>query len=327
MLEVSVSPHIHSKSNVKQVMWNVNLALLPALAASVYFFGMKSFWMVLSCVVTALISEMFMQIILKRKVTIDDGSAVITGILVAFNMPPGVPYYIPIVGTLFGIVVVKQLFGGLGNNIFNPALAGRVFVMFAWTVDLTTWNVPKSPEWIKHFQFFSFNIDTITAATPLAINKLKGIDSLIKMYGTKISLYKKLFLGNVGGCIGETSALAILIGAIYLMIRKIVRPIIPLTYIGTVFLITWLVGQDPIFHILAGGLFLGAFFMATDYATSPYTPKGMIIYGIGCGLITSLLRLKGGLPEGVSFSILLMNALTPLIDRYTKTKIYGMRGE
>ena len=348
MLKTSVSPHIHSNQSIERTMWNVNIALIPVLAASVYFFGMRAFWLVSISVITAVISELLIELVLKKKITISDGSAVVTGILVAFNMPPGIPFYIPVVGTFFAIVIVKHLFGGLGNNIFNPALAGRVFVMFAWTVDMTTWNVPLDPQWFNNFGLFNFNIDSVTAATPLAINKLEGFQAVMNSFtntftnsivvmrnytNTAISntitiinksfVYKQLFIGNVGGCIGETSALAILIGAAYLFARKIMKPVIPFIYILTVFAITSLAGQDPVFHILAGGLFLGAFFMATDYVTCPFTLLGAIIYAVSCGLITSLLRLKGGLPEGVSFSILLMNALTPLIDRYTRTRVYG----
>lgn len=323
MLKTSISPHIHSNESIASSMWNVNLALLPVLAASVYFFGMRALWLVIISVVAALFSELFMQLVLRKRITIFDGSAVITGILVAFNMPPAVPFYVPVVGTLFAIIVVKHLFGGLGNNIFNPALAGRVFVMFAWLPEMTTWNIPLDPEWINQFNFFNIKIDTITSATPLAVNKLNGFQGLIKEFGSKFNLYKQLFLGNVGGCIGETSAMAILIGGIYLIVRKVITGVIPFFYLLTVFLISILAGHDPVFHLLAGGLFLGAFFMATDYVASPFTLKGGIIYAVGCGLLTALLRLKGGLPEGVSFSILLMNALTPLIDRYTRTKIFG----
>jgi len=348
MIKTSISPHIHAQTSIKRTMWNVNIALIPALAGSIYFFGMRAFWLVFISTITAVLTEILMQILFKKKITVSDGSAVVTGILVGFNMPPGIPFYVPLVATIFAIAVVKHLFGGLGNNIFNPALAGRVFVMFAWTVDMTTWNLPLDPQWFHHFNLFQFKIDSVTAATPLAINKLEGFPAVINSFTnifnnslaviqnqtntgitnvtnliTKSYIYKQLFIGNVGGCLGETSGLAILIGAVYLSIRKILKPLIPLIYILTVFIITSLAGQDPVFHILAGGLFLGAFFMATDYVTCPFTKTGLIIYAVGCGLITSLLRLKGGLPEGVSFSILLMNGLTPLIDRYTKTKVYG----
>lgn len=325
MQRISVSPHIHSRDNVASLMWTVVIALIPAFLASIYFFGPRAFWLSFVSVITAIITEVLTQLLLGRKVTIYDGSAVITGLLVAFNMPPGVPFYVPVTGTFFAIAIVKQLFGGLGYNIFNPALAGRVFVMFAWLPAMTSWNQPLTADWIQNFSIFKFNIDTITAATPLAVVKAQGLSELISQFGTRFELYKDLFIGRCGGCIGETSALALLIGAVVLFVRRVISWHIPISYIATVFVITFIAGQDPIFHILAGGLFLGAFFMATDYVTSPITKKGMIIYGIGCGLITTLLRLKGGLPEGVSFSILFMNALTPLIDRYVKRRVFGVK--
>ncbi len=325
MYRISVSPHIHSKDNIATIMWTVVIALIPALLASIYFFGPRAFWLEMASVITAVVTEAISQKLLGRKITIYDGSAVITGLLVAFNMPPNVPFYVPIVATFFAIGIVKQLFGGLGYNIFNPALAGRVFVMFAWLPAMTTWNQPLDPKWLANFSLFKFNIDTVTTATPLAIVKAKGTSELISQFGTKINLYKDLFIGKCGGCIGETSALAILIGALFLFARRIISWHIPLSYIGTVFILTFISGQDPIFHLLAGGLFLGAFFMATDYVTTPVTKKGMIIFGIGCGLITVLLRLKGGPPEGVSFSILFMNALSPLIDRLVKQKVFGVK--
>ncbi len=326
MYSISVSPHLHNKYSIPKIMWNVIIALIPAMIASVYFFGMRAFWMEIVSILAAVLSEIFIKLLLKRKITIYDGSAVLTGLLVAYNMPIGAPFYVPIVGSIFAIIVVKELFGGLGNNIFNPALAGRVFVMFAWLPEMTTWNMPLKSGWWHHFNLFSTKIDTITAATPLAVAKLQGMSNLISQFGSKTSLYWNLFIGNVGGCVGETSALALIIGFLYLWKKRIVNIFIPLSYILTVFLLTLILGYDPVFHILAGGLMLGALFMATDYVTTPITPKGMIIFGIGAGLMTVLLRLKGGLPEGVSFSILMMNTLTPLIDRYTaKRKIYGYK--
>lgn len=323
MLNISISPHIHSKDSVKRSMWAVNMALLPALIASFYFFGPRAFWLELISIGTAVVCEAVMQILLGRRVTVYDGSAILTGLLVAFNMPPGVPFYVPVIGTAFAIIIVKHLFGGLGNNIFNPALAGRVFVMYAWLQDMTTWHLPLDFSWLEQFRLFHFDMDTVTAATPLAVNKLSGMKVLVQQFGSKAALYKNLFIGRVGGCIGETSALALLTGGVYMIIRRIINPLIPFLYISVVFVLTAVFGQDPVFHILAGGLFLGAFFMATDYVSSPLTITGTIIYAVGCGLITVLIRLKGGLPEGVSFSILLMNALVPLIDRYTRLKTYG----
>ncbi len=334
MLKSSISPHIHSNQSIERSMWGVNVALLPALIASVYFFGTRSIWIVFFSVVAGVVTEALMQLLFRKPVTILDGAAVVTGILVAFNMPPQIPFYIPVVATVVGLVFAKHLFGGLGNNIFNAALVGRVFVMFAWLPEMTTWNMPLEPHWIYNFNLFNFNLDSITgatkvdgitSATPLAINKLQGMNTIIQYYGSKLNFYKQAFLGNTGGCIGETSELALLIGASYLFWKKIIFPIIPFFFIATVFVMSALMGQDPMFHILSGGLFLGAFFMATDYVTTPLSLKGSIIYGMGCGFLTVLLRLKSGLPEGVSFSILLMNGITPLIDKFIKVKPLGQQ--
>jgi len=314
MYNLSVSPHIHSKFSVTKIMWLVVISLIPILVASIYFWGLKSLLIEIVSVVTAISSELFMNLILRKRITILDGSAVITGLLVAFNMPAGVPLYVPIVASAFAIIIAKQLFGGLGYNIFNPALAGRVFVFFAWLPLMTTFYNP-----ILNSKEF------ITSATPLGISKLQGFDALIAKYGTKILLYKDLFIGNIPGCIGETSKLAILIGALILFATRVISWHIPFSYILTVGIVSYIFKQDPIFHILSGGVFLGAFFMATDYVTSPITKKGKIVFGILCGILTMLLRLKSGMPEGVSFSILFMNALVPLIDRYFKNRIYGAK--
>jgi electron transport complex protein RnfD len=314
MYNLSVSPHIHSKFSVTKIMWLVVISLIPILIASIYFWGLKSLLIEIVSVVTAISSELFMNLILRKRITILDGSAVITGLLVAFNMPAGVPLYVPIVASAFAIIIAKQLFGGLGYNIFNPALAGRVFVFFAWLPLMTTFYNP-----ILNSKEF------ITSATPLGISKLQGFDALIAKYGTKILLYKDLFIGNIPGCIGETSKLAILIGALILFATRVISWHIPFSYILTVGIVSYIFKQDPIFHILSGGVFLGAFFMATDYVTSPITKKGKIVFGILCGILTMLLRLKSGMPEGVSFSILFMNALVPLIDRYFKNRIYGAK--
>lgn len=326
MLKSSVSPHIHSAESIERSMGSVNLALLPALLASVYFFGPRALLVVCAGVLSSVGFEILMQKLMKKPVTVSDGSAVITGVLLAFNMPPNIPLYVPVVGSAFGIIVVKHLFGGLGNNIFNPALAGRVFVMFAWLPEMTSWNVPLDPGWLARTGLFSFRIDSITAATPLAINKLQGFEALVQQFGGRLALYKQCFLGNTAGCIGETSELALLIGFIFLMARRVVvMPLVPFLYILTVFLFSGLLGQDGLFHILSGGLFLGALFMATDYVTTPLTIRGSLLYGTGLGVLTVLLRLKSGLPEGVSFSILLMNALTPLIDKYINVRPYGKK--
>lgn len=297
-LIVSCSPHIRKKEDISYIMWMVVVALLPAVVAGVYFFGTNAFLIILTSVITAVLTEYFIQRLSKKRVTIKDGSAVITGLLLALILPPTVPLWIPVIGSFVAIAIAKHAFGGLGFNIFNPALVGRAFLVGAWPILMSTWLAP----------------DGITSATPLGALKVESI---------LITNNMQLFLGNIAGCIGETSALALLIGALFLFYKKIISWRIPLTYIGTVFLLTLVLGKNPIFHLFAGGLMLGAFFMATDYVTSPITKKGRVIFGIGIGILTVIIRLFSGLPEGVMYSILLMNALTPLIDRFTRPKVFG----
>ena len=288
----------------------VVLSLIPAGIAGVYIFGLGAFQAIILGVVSAVITEMVLQLVTKKKVTILDGSAVLTGLLLAYNLPPNVPFWLPIIGSVFAISIGKQIFGGLGQNIFNPALVGRVFLMASWPKYMTTFTKP-------------LNYDAITSATPLAMIKEGKLME-------KIS-YLDLFLGNRGGCIGEVCILALIIGAIFLLIRGYISWHIPGAYILTTGLFTYIFGAkvfftgDWLFHILSGGLILGAFFMATDYVTSPLTSKGQIVFGFGCGLLTAVIRLWGGYPEGVSYAILIMNAAAPIIDRYTKKRIYGTR--
>jgi len=309
-LIVSVSPHLHKDESVSKIMWMVIVSLIPAGAAGVFIFGITALWVIILGVVSALATEAILQILCKRKVTILDGSAVITGLLLAYNLPAGVPFWIPVIGTFFSIAIGKQVFGGLGQNIFNPALVGRVFLMASWPKYMTAFTRPLS-------------FDAVTSATPLALLKEGKVLENIS--------YLDLFLGKRGGCIGEVCILALLLGAIFLFIKGYISWHIPLPYIFTVGLFTYIFGPkglfsgDWLFHILSGGLILGAFFMATDYVTSPLTRKGQVIFGIGCGLITAVIRLWGGYPEGVSYAILMMNAATPIIDRYTKMRVYGGR--
>jgi electron transport complex protein RnfD len=291
-------------------MWMVVLSLIPSGVAGVYIFGLGAFWVIILGVVSAVIAEMFLQLVTKKKITIFDGSVVLTGLLLAYNLPPNVPFWLPIIGSVFAIAIGKQIFGGLGQNIFNPALVGRVFLMASWPKYMTTFIKPM-------------NYDAITSATPLAIIKEGKVLE-------KIS-YLDLFLGNRGGCIGEVCILALIIGAIFLLIRGYISWHIPVSFILTTGLFTYIFGAkvfftgDWLFHILSGGLILGAFFMATDYVTSPLTTKGQIFFGFGCGLLTAVIRLWGGYPEGVSYAILIMNAAAPIIDRYTKKRIYGTK--
>lgn len=308
-LIVSPPPHLHKKGeSVSRIMWTVTASLIPAGAAAVFIFGLNALGVIILGVISAVISEAVLQLFTKNKVAILDGSAVLTGLLLAYNLPPNVPFWLPIAGSFFSIAIAKLAFGGLGQNIFNPALAGRVFLMASWPKYMTTFTAPM-------------NYDAITQATPLAILKEGKLLEHIS--------YWDLFLGKRGGCIGEVCILALLIGAAFLLFKGYISWHIPASYIFTVGIFTYIFGQkslfsgDWLFHILSGGLILGAFFMATDYVTSPLTRKGHIIFGIGCGLLTAIIRLWGGYPEGVSYAILMMNAATPLIDRYTKTRIYG----
>jgi electron transport complex protein RnfD len=311
LLIVSSSPHLHSENCVATTMRDVVIALLPALFAAIYFFGMDAVTVVLTCVITAVLSEAIAQKIMHREVTISDGSAVVTGLLLAFCLPPTIPLWIAAIGAAVAIVIGKHFFGGLGCNIFNPALIGRAFLVASWPVAMTTWVAPLGLDGVSA----ATSVDSITTATPLAILK-GGLAQGLPSYG-------QLFMGNIAGCLGETSALALLVGALYLLFRGHIDWRIPFSYLGTVFVFTWLIGADPVFHLLAGGLMLGAFFMSTDWVTSPITKKGRIIFGIGCGLLTVIIRMWGGYPEGVCYSILLMNLATPLIDRYTRGRVFG----
>jgi len=319
-LIVSASPHLHKKESVSRIMWLVVASLIPAGAAGVFIFGTGALWVIILGVVSAIAAEAILQLFTKRKVSVLDGSAVITGLLLAYNLPPKVPFWLPIVGSFFAIAIGKQIFGGLGQNIFNPALVGRVFLMASWPKYMTTFTQP-----LRAGAGFTnpLNYDAVTSATPLAALKEGKLLEHIS--------YLDLFLGKRGGCIGEVCILALLLGAIFLLIRGYISWHIPTTYILTVGLFTYIFGQkglftgDWLFHILSGGLILGAFFMATDYVTSPLTCKGQIFFGVGCGLITAIIRLWGGYPEGASYAILMMNAATPIIDRYTKIRVYGTK--
>ena len=329
MLRVSPYPHIREKTTTRKIMFLVILSLMPAFAGSIYFFGLRALILTLISVASSVLCEALCQVVRKKPITISDGSAVITGILLAFNLPPNAPYFMPAVGSFFAILVAKQVFGGLGYNIFNPALAGRAFLMASWPLFMTDrWAAPRIGS-MSGIISANSSIDVISQATPLAVAKLyadtPGLPQLLNTKSTLLSL----FWGTSGGCIGETSCILLLIGAVILFAFRVIDYRIPLSYFLAVFALTgvlWLTGitcVTPVFHILSGGLFLGAFFMATDYVTSPLTKKGKWIFGVGCGVLTVAIRLWGGYPEGVSYSILLMNALTPLIDRFTSPKIFG----
>ncbi|HOL21440.1 MAG TPA: RnfABCDGE type electron transport complex subunit D [bacterium] len=304
MTEIRCSPHIHSRETTKSIMWSVIIALLPATFGSIYFFGPDALKLIIVCILSCYIGEVVSNLIFRRKLKSFDGSEVVTGLLLAFVLPPSFPLWMAGIGGFLAIFLVKELFGGIGFNIFNPALAARAILTVAYPLEMTQFTAP-----------LSYRVDAITTATPLGILK-EGL-------GETLPSLWQMFIGNRAGCLGETSILLLLIGAIFLLYRRIITWHIPLSYILTVAVITAVVGQNPLFHILAGGLVLGAFFMATDYVTSPITPKGKIIFGIGCGIITSLIRLKGSYPEGVAYSIIFMNMFVPLIDKYTMPKKFG----
>lgn len=303
---VSSSPHIRSGETTQRIMLDVAIALLPALISGIWFFGLRALLVTVVAVVFAVASEAVIQKVMKRPVTVMDFSAAVTGILIAFNVPVTAPLWMVAIGSIFAIIIVKQCFGGVGHNFINPALAARAMLLASWPVRMTAWVQPGA--------------DAVTTATPLAI--LKGTEAT----GVLPSLWD-LFIGNVGGCIGETSVLALLLGGLYLLFRRVISPRIPVTYIATVGILAFILGGFDVmlipYHVLAGGLFLGAIFMATDYSSTPMSPKGQIIFGLGCGILTTVIRFYGGYPEGVSYSILLMNVATPLIDRFTMPKKFG----
>ncbi len=333
---VSSSPHITDKDSIPRIMYGVVISLIPATIGSVYFFGVKAAWVILWAVVAAVATEAVFQKLMKKPITVKDGSALVTGILLAFNLPAEAPCWLPVIGSVFAIGIGKIPFGGLGYNPLNPALLGRAFLLASWPTRMTIFNTAPRNGTIS-------GIDAITNATPLNVYKTskdviandatmpaEKVQQATEAISQLSDSYANLFWGKVGGCLGETSVFLLLIGAVYLIYKRYIGLKIPASYIGTVALLSWIFGGtdgfftgDPIFHVLSGGLILGAFFMATDMVTSPVTYSGRIIFGVGCGVITVLIRQVGGYPEGVSYSILLMNLTVPLIDRYTKPKTFG----
>lgn len=303
-LIVSPSPHDENYTKTTNIMLNVIIALLPAWGAAVYFFGLRVIPLTAVCIGSCIFFEYISRAMMKRSNTIGDLSAVVTGLILAMNLPSTLPYWMAVIGSFVAIVIVKQLFGGLGQNFANPAITARIVLMISFPAAMTKWVEP----------FTHTDLDAISSATPLS---LAGTDNAVS--------YLDLFLGKSGGCLGETCALALLIGGLYLAARKIISLAAPLSFIGSLFILSWISGSDPVYQILAGGVFLGAFFMATDYATTPITTKGKIVFGLGCGIITFIIRRFGSYPEGVSFSILLMNVLTPYIEQLTRTKVLGAK--
>ena len=317
-LIVSSSPHVRTNKDTSYIMKQVVIALLPATLAALFFFRLSALNVIFFCVTGSVGAEFLCQKISKQESTIGDFSAVVTGLL-AFNVPASLPWWMCLLGAAFAIIVVKMVFGGIGNNFVNPALAARAFLLASFPVAMTLWT-RTGVNWVS-----SGNIDAYTTATPLSFLKAgsNGVSSLADS-GISIS---NMLIGNIGGCIGETSAVLIILGGLYLMYKGIINYVIPTFYICTVAILMFILGgfnfTFVIYELLAGGLMLGAFFMLTDYTTSPMTKKGQIIYAVLAGLITTVIRLYGGYPEGVSYSILLVNIMTPLIDKYTKTKVFG----
>lgn len=303
---VSGTPHVRSKESIQSIMRDVIIALVPATAAGIYYFGLRALILIVAAIISAVFFEWLYEKITKKPVTINDLSAVVTGLLLAMNLPASAPVWVAIVGSAFAIIFAKQLFGGLGQNFINPALAGRAFLLASYPTEMTTWVVPNG-----------LAADAATYATPLAQLKNGALDASLK----------ELVLGQVGGTIGETCAIALIIGGIYLLYKHVISWKIPVIYIATVFILFAVIGRHgmrmPIQEIFAGGVMLGGIFMATDYASSPVTPKGQVIFAVGAGLLTYLIRTFGGYPEGVSYSILIMNCCVPLIERFTEPTIFG----
>lgn len=324
-LVISHSPHVHANNSVKKIMYLVILALIPELLVSLAYFGLGALIVTLTAVGSAVFFEWFIQkFLMKKKPTISDGSAIITGLLLAFNVPSNLPIWMVIVGALVAIGIGKMSFGGLGNNVFNPALVGRVFLLISFPVAMTSWPTPGG-------QNLTAYTDAVTGATPLGVIKegVKNGESISQLMA-QIPDYWNMFLGHVGGSLGEISALALLLGGLFLIWKKIVNWQIPVAILTTVVVFTGILHladpekyADPLFHLLTGGMMLGAFFMATDMVTSPMTPKGMTIFGIGIGILVVVIRVWGAYPEGMSFAILIMNAFVPLINMYSKPKLYG----
>lgn len=316
-LTVASSPHVRCNETIPKIMWNVVATLVPAAAFGVYYFGVNALVNIIVAIVSAVIFEFLWEKAMHKRITITDGSAVITGLLLAMTCPPSLPWWMSIVGSFLAIVVCKQAMGGLGYNIFNPAHVGRAGLMVSWPVAMTTWT-----------QVNGTVIDGVAGATPLNVFKHGGSDALFQLFGTNdwSSIYQSLFFGFRNGSLGETSTVLLILGGLWLIYKGYVNWQVPVVMIATVGILTGAVygsANVALFQMMAGGLIIGAFFMATDMVTAPITVKGQVIFALGCGLITVLIRVLGGYPEGVCYSILLMNTLTPLIDRLVKPTVFG----
>ena len=302
-LRLSTAPHVHNPVTTQRLMLYVFISLLPTAAVGVYAFGMPALMILLVSMASAVLSEFLWQKIARQSVRVGDFSALVTGLILGLNLPANAPWWLAVIGSAFAVIIVKQLFGGLGDNFLNPAMAARAVLLASWPVHMTTYVAPT---------FFKAGVDAVATATPLVLKNASLTD---------------LFLGNIPGTIGEVSKIAILAGFLFLLVTKTISWQIPVSMVGGVFVFSWLFGADPVMAILSGGVLFGAVFMATDYVTSPMTPWGCIIYGLGIGLIISLIRQFGAYPEGVTYGILLMNIATPLIDRFLPRKIYGHQKE
>lgn len=300
---VEPAPHIKSKITTQKVMLQVIIALLPSVFASTYIYGLRALLMIVICSAVCVVSELLFEKATKRPRTINDLSAVVTGIILAFNLPPTLPIYMAVIGSIVAIVVVKQFFGGIGQNFANPAITARIVLMLSFSSYMTTWVQPF---------YYNMTADAVSTATPLVAEEPTELFSL--------------FFAKAG-CIGECCNAALLLGGLYLILTRIINPVTPIAYVGTVALLTWLAGGDVLSQILSGGLILGAFFMATDYATTPIRTSGKLIFALGCGLLTFVIRNFGSMPEGVSYSILIMNILTPYIDKLTASHPFGAKKE
>jgi len=317
-LIVSIGPHMRVEESTAKIMWTVNAALLPATLMSVYYFGLPAMMVIVVSILTAVLTEAAIQKMLKKEVTVADGSAFLTGLLIAMNCPANIKLHIPAIGTFVAIAITKQLFGGLGYNVFNPALIGRALILISFPKAMTTFTQPV---------LNIMAIDAKTMATPLTVLKEDGVAKLLELYP---NIYQNLLLGNRAGSLGETATIALLLGAAFLMVKRYITWHIPVSFILTVGLATWIFGGkgalfsgDAVFHMMSGGLILGAFYMATDYVTGPSVRSAQVVFGVACGLLTALIRLKGGYPEGVMFAILIMNCFAPLLDRGMRSRVFG----
>jgi electron transport complex protein RnfD len=327
--QVSISPHLKSSESVEKIMWTVVACLVPPLILSVFVFGIQTLFITAVSVISCVVVEAVSQKTLGREVTIKDGSAVLTGMLIAFVIPPGVSPLLPILAAVFAIYIGKHLLGGIGYNFFNPALLGRAFLLASFPVAMTSaWLAP-----VEGFGIFSYlggSIDAVSTATPLAVMKEQGMVAFTEMFGSGANLYTSFFLGWRPGCIGETSGLLLVLGGLYLIYRGYITWHIPVSLLATIAALTWIFGGedyfsgDPLLAILTGGALLGAFFMATDYVTSPTTKTAQVIFGIGIGAFTVLIRIKGGYPEGICYAILLMNPLSTVLDSWFKPKRFAL---